>query len=105
MSTHQAAVWHAAGQPLSIEERSTPAGPGPNELLLEVKAVALNPIDYYQRDRGIPPVAQTPSVLGQDLAGVVLAVGSAVPTDSPFRKAGARVAALAPGFYMGNDPN
>lgn len=42
--THHAAILPQKGGPLSVEERATPE-PGPNEVLIEVKAVALNPIE------------------------------------------------------------
>ncbi|KAJ7762983.1 putative zinc binding dehydrogenase [Mycena metata] len=67
-ATHDAAILHQKGSPLSIELRDTPE-PGPNEVLIEVKAVALNLVDYYQRDFGMPPVLIYPAVLGSDVAG------------------------------------
>ncbi|MES1926637.1 zinc-binding alcohol dehydrogenase family protein [Salinisphaera sp. T31B1] len=50
--------------------------PGAHDLLVRVKAVAVNPIDLkvYRR----PPVEGRPSILGFDCAGVVEAVGADV---------------------------
>ncbi|KAI1404382.1 GroES-like protein [Hypoxylon fuscum] len=95
MATHLAAVVTGKGQPLEIQERQTPK-PGPDELLLEVKAIALNPLDYKCRDFGFM-VAQYPSVLGSDIGGVVLETGSNV--SSTF-KPGTRITAFAPTFFV-----
>ncbi|MCJ1288162.1 hypothetical protein MMC26_007517 [Xylographa opegraphella] len=78
-ATHQAAILPQKGGPFSVGERPTPE-PGPNEVLIEVKAVALNPVDYYQRDFGMPPVPVYPAVVGSDAAGIVAKVGSKVST-------------------------
>ncbi|MCJ1399669.1 hypothetical protein MMC11_002871 [Xylographa trunciseda] len=84
---HQAAILPQKGGPLSVGERATPE-PGPNEVLIEVKAVALNTVDYYQRDFGNPPVPIYPAVLGSDTAGIVTKVGSQVSTaPAPGRRA------------------
>ena len=48
--------------------------PGPNEILVEVKAIAFNHIDYKQRDGGLN-VTRYPTVLGSDVAGLVKQVG------------------------------
>lgn len=98
---HLAAVLPAAGSALEVTHRKTPT-PGPNELLIGVKSVALNPVDYYQRDRGIF-LTQYPAVLGSDVAGIVLSTGSDVSPDAP--QPGTRVAAFATGFYEGGNPD
>ena len=96
-SQHLAAILpsKAAGA-LEISQRPTPT-PGPDDLLIEVKSIALNPIDYYQRDMGFPPLDHYPTVLGSDIGGTVISVGSSVPSDAP--KPGTRVAAFAPCFF------
>lgn len=91
-STHRAAVISEQGARFKIENRSTPA-PKTNELLLQVKAVALNPVDYAQRDFGFH-TSKYPGVLGSDVGGIVVAVG---PEVSHF-KVGDRVTAFAPAF-------
>lgn len=64
--------------------------PGPDDLLVEVRAVSVNPVDTKVRMGGtVPPGA--PRIAGWDAAGVVLSVG-------------ARVQGFAPGdevFYAG----
>lgn len=69
--------------------------PGPRDLLVEVKAASVNPIDTKRRRNAAPPAGQA-QVLGFDAAAVVRAVGSEVrlfaPGDrvfysgSPFRQ-------------------
>lgn len=51
--------------------------PGPGDLLVEVKAVSVNPVDAKVRKRAQPEAGQT-KILGWDAAGVVKAVGSDV---------------------------
>lgn len=92
---HAAAILPQKGGPLTIEERPTPE-PGPNEILIEVKAVALNPVDYHQRDHGFPPIPFYPAILGSDTSGIVAKVGSKVPSPPA---PGTRVIACASSFY------
>ncbi|KAJ8101616.1 chaperonin 10-like protein, partial [Lipomyces tetrasporus] len=84
------------------EHRPTPT-PGPNDLLIEVKAIALNPIDRYQRDLGFPALAGYPAIVGSDIAGIVLSAGSSVPADAP--KPGTRVCAFAAAFFYQGAPD
>ncbi|KAL2171421.1 hypothetical protein VTG60DRAFT_2828 [Thermothelomyces hinnuleus] len=99
--THLAAVLPQEGGPFSVQERPTPE-PGPNEVLIEVKAVALNPVDHFQRDSGFPPVPIYPAVIGCDAAGVVAKLGPGVTT---VPGPGSRVLALATGFYHNGSPD
>jgi NADPH2:quinone reductase len=55
----------------------TPVRPEPNEILVENKAVGVNYIDTYYRG-GLYPVAQFPSGLGSEGAGIVIQVGTEV---------------------------
>ncbi|KAI9849290.1 MAG: hypothetical protein M1837_004749 [Sclerophora amabilis] len=98
---HLAAILPSKGSSLTITHRPTPT-PGPNELLIQVRSIALNPIDCYQRDRGIA-IASYPAVLGSDVAGTVIAAGSSVPADAP--QLGTRVAAFAPCFFVQGVPD
>jgi zinc-binding alcohol dehydrogenase family protein len=50
--------------------------PGPRDLLVQVEAVALNPVDYKIRENADP--GGEPRVLGWDAAGTVVAVGDQV---------------------------
>ena len=78
-----------------VTKRPTPA-PGPNDILVEVKAIALNPVDHIQRKNGFN-VSRYPKILGSDIAGIVKAVGSNVASDSP--RVGDRVTAYAPSWF------
>ncbi|PTB44795.1 uncharacterized protein TrAFT101_000266 [Trichoderma asperellum] len=99
--THAAAILPQKGGPFIVEDRNTPE-PGPNELLIEVKAVALNPVDYYQRDVGLPPIPSYPTVIGSDVAGVVAKAGPGVSTGLALAT---RVIAFASGFYHNGSPD
>jgi zinc-binding alcohol dehydrogenase family protein len=56
--------------------------PGPRDLLVEVRAVSVNPVDTKQR-RGVSPPAGEVRVLGFDAAGVVESVGAQVSLFKP----------------------
>lgn len=56
--------------------------PGPGEILVRVKATALNPSDAKVQKRGIY-VSRYPAVLGSDGAGVVERVGEGVTRFDP----------------------
>lgn len=98
---HLAVILPSVGSALEVIHRPTPT-PGPTELLIEVKSVALNPIDWIQRASGFA-LEVFPAVIGSDVAGIVISTGSAVPSDAP--KPGTRVAAFAPCFYTKGDPD
>jgi NADPH:quinone reductase-like Zn-dependent oxidoreductase len=98
---HLAAILPSKGSPLTVGNRPTPT-PGPTELLIEVKSIALNPIDWHQRDSGFA-LASYPAVVGSDVAGIVLSAGSSIPADAP--KPGTRVSAFAPCFFVQGAPN
>lgn len=68
--------YHEAGGPavLRVEEIDRP-DPAPGDVLVEVRAASVNPVDAKLRARGIPPM---PKTTGSDLAGVVVAVGEGV---------------------------
>jgi NADPH:quinone reductase-like Zn-dependent oxidoreductase len=70
-------------------------------MLIEVKVVALNPVDYYQRDFGMM-VPTYPAVIGSDVAGIVAAVGSEVHTSLAV---GSRVLAFASAFFQNGSPD
>ncbi|QQZ42811.1 zinc-binding alcohol dehydrogenase family protein [Pseudomonas sp. SK3(2021)] len=78
--------------PLSLQDIELPEPvAGPRDLLVEVKAISVNPVDTKVR-QNVQPEGGAAKVLGWDVAGVVKAVGSAV---SLF-KAGDKV------FYAGS---
>jgi NADPH2:quinone reductase len=52
--------------------------PGPTDLLIEVRAAALNPIDYKVRRGALAKGRTMPIILGFDVSGVVRATGAEV---------------------------
>jgi len=56
--------------------------PGPRDLLVEIKAVAVNPVDTKVRKRAAPPPGEV-RILGWDAVGVVQEAGSAVQNFGP----------------------
>ena len=64
--------------PLALQDIELPEPvAGPRDLLVEVKAISVNPVDTKVR-QNVQPEADTAKVLGWDVAGVVKAVGSEV---------------------------
>ncbi len=72
----KAAVAHAAGKPLSIEEIDL-EGPKAGEVLIEIKATGVCHTDAYTLS-GADPEGLFPAVLGHEGAGVVVDVGPGV---------------------------
>ncbi|TPK87476.1 NADP-dependent oxidoreductase [Mesorhizobium sp. B2-4-12] len=69
------------GGPESARMTEVPAPvPGPRDLLVEVRAVGLNPVDFKFRQGKLRAILRPrlPLVLGNELAGNVVAVGSQV---------------------------
>lgn len=99
MATHLAAIFPSKGQPFDLQARPTPK-PGPNELLIAVKSIALNPADHIMRSQGIF-IPSYPTIIGFDLAGLVLEVGDNVPVD--FQPGTTRVAAFAATIWKSCD--
>ncbi|MEL4177260.1 zinc-binding alcohol dehydrogenase family protein [Roseateles sp. PN1] len=100
--------------PLALQDVTLPAPePGPRDLLVEVKAIAVNPVDTKVR-AGVSPEPGQWKVLGWDAVGIVRSVGAQVSLFKPgdrvwyagaIHRAGAnaelhvvdeRIAALAP---------
>ena len=76
----RAAVFTRPGGPevLEVQERPTPT-PGPNELLIRVRASALNRADLSQREGNYPaPPGSPPDILGMEFAGEVIGIGTDV---------------------------
>ena len=79
----RAVVFHEHGGPevLNLEERWPRPEPRDGEVLVEVKAVALNHLDIFIR-RGMPGVhVELPHISGGDVAGVVTGSGERVLVD------------------------
>ena len=71
--------------------------PGPAEILIDVKATAINRADLMQRKGLYPPPPGAPETMGLECAGIVAAVGSRRDTPSsggPGLRAFSRVAAM-----------
>ncbi|KPM36103.1 hypothetical protein AK830_g10462 [Neonectria ditissima] len=80
-----------------VEVLAAPAyKPGPNELLIRTRAVAINPVDAFKQVTGkmMFEWLEYPLILGSDVAGEVIETGPGV---SRFQK-GDRVVALALGM-------
>lgn len=74
----KAAVAVGAGKPLEIHEVDL-AGPGPNEVLVEIKATGICHTDAYTLS-GKDSEGLFPSILGHEGAGIVREVGKAATT-------------------------
>ena len=74
----KAAIFHEYGGPevVRVEEVERPA-PGPGEVLVQVKAAAMNHLDLWVR-RGLPIETTMPHIGGSDIAGVVAELGPGV---------------------------
>jgi S-(hydroxymethyl)glutathione dehydrogenase/alcohol dehydrogenase len=72
----RAAVAHAAGKPLTIEDVEV-SGPREGEALIEIKATGVCHTDAYTLS-GADPEGLFPTILGHEGAGVVVDVGSGV---------------------------
>ena len=73
--------YHEAGGPevLRPDDVEKPT-PGPDDVLVEIRAASVNPVDAKYRQRGSGP---TPKTTGSDFAGVVEAVGGGITEFSP----------------------
>ncbi len=76
MSTHKALLLLEKNGEYAVRDVPTPQ-PGPGQLLIEVRATALNPADWKRHDIGVL-ISEYPAILGIDAAGVVKAVGEGV---------------------------
>ncbi len=93
---NQAAVLYAPHD-VRLEERPMPQV-GPNDVLVEVKAVGVcgSDVHYYEHGRIGTYVVRQPLILGHETAGVIVEVG----TDVPQSRIGERVA-IEPGIPDG----
>ena len=74
----RAAIFHENGGPEVVRIEDVPdLTPGPGEVLVRVKAAALNHLDLWVR-RGLPIETTMPHIGGSDVAGVIEAVGEGV---------------------------
>lgn len=92
----RACVLHEIKQPLQIEERPD-LEPNDGEVVVHLKAAALNRRDYWIT-QDMYPGLQLPCVLGSDGAGVVSSIGKGV--DDRWRQ---QEVVLDPGMNWGDD--
>lgn len=100
MSGNSAAWIDAPYADLTVREAPMPT-PGPGQLVLEVWAMAVNPLDAIIQSNGTVMYGwlRYPVVLGEDVAGVVVETGADVDGFAP----GDRVVAYAMGLEKGRD--
>lgn len=94
----KALVLDAENQTAQVQNISIPV-PASNELLIEVKAIALNPVDPLYVAH---PLGKSGRIVGSDFAGVITALGSSVPQSSNL-KPGDRVSGFLQGACSVND--
>jgi len=85
--------WKDLADLRSVDLRSVDISHGEDEVLVAVKATAVNRADLAQARGAYPPPPGASPILGLEMAGIIEAVGSAV---TGWRK-GDRVCALLPG--------
>lgn len=79
MATQKALLLLEKHGEFALRDIPVPAPPGPGELLVEVKATALNPVDWKIVNGGFDFLAAGyPVVLGHDSAGIVKELGADV---------------------------
>lgn len=82
----------ARAKPLTVKEAPDPAAPTSTQLIIRAHAVAINPMDSMIQQTGmIVPADAYPYIMGNDIAGEVVAVGPSVTKVQP----GDRVLACA----------
>ena len=82
--TMKAMFIRSFGGPEVFEEREVPVPePGPGEVLVEVHATSVNPVDYKIRRNGTWAGVKPPAIIGYDVSGVVAAVGPGVTDFRP----------------------
>jgi NADPH:quinone reductase-like Zn-dependent oxidoreductase len=73
----QKALFLESKQGAFVIRNHTVPKPGPGQALLQVKAAALNPVDWKIQKYGVY-VTDFPAILGTDVSGVIIAVGEGV---------------------------
>jgi len=75
----KAARIHAYGAPVQVEDVPRPV-PGSGDLLVQVRAASVNPVDFKIRDGKVKTLIKDrfPLILGNDLSGTVVEIGAGV---------------------------
>jgi 6-hydroxycyclohex-1-ene-1-carbonyl-CoA dehydrogenase len=73
----KAAIFHAANQPLTVEEIPTPT-PGAGEVLIKVAGCGVCHTDLHYIDHGVSTFKKPPLVLGHEISGTVAGLGAGV---------------------------
>ncbi len=94
----KALVLNRPHEPLRFTDQPAPK-PGRGEVLVALKAAALNRRDYWVTE-GLYPDIRCPVILGSDGAGVVTAVGRGVGSHWL-----GQAVIINPGYYWGDDPS
>jgi len=93
------AAWLTAPKARPFEIKPAPLGvPAGAQILVKNRAIAINPVDA-KIQQGLPYPITYPAILGQDVAGEVVAIGP----DATRFKEGDRVAGCAAGFITGRN--
>lgn len=92
---NRAAFLDEPGTPLRVGDAPTPV-PDPEEVLIEVHAVAINPVDTARQAAGFN-IPSYPWISGSDAAGVAKAVGADVSNVKPGKSSSSILAVLVQG--------
>lgn len=99
----RAMVINSYGDPRVLQEATVPVpAVGPNQLLIEVKAAGVNPIDWKIRKGNFRIITgrRFPKILGTDVAGIVRQTGQKVKEFGPGDEVMAMINVMAgPGGY------
>ncbi|KAK3323352.1 chaperonin 10-like protein [Cercophora scortea] len=96
-SNNAAVLPHAKSHPLQIHPALYPSA-GPDQVIIKVSALAINPADHMVQSMGDDLFPSTyPYILGNDVAGTVVEVGSSVTAFKPGDRALALTIGSTPG--------
>ncbi|OJJ08325.1 hypothetical protein ASPVEDRAFT_47489 [Aspergillus versicolor CBS 583.65] len=97
----RALILNTSDKSTTVQQAPDPK-PGPKEILVRVRAVALNHVDYMNTVN--PLAAQEKRVIGSDFAGEVVQVGDDLANlEDPRTKIGSRIAGFLQGASSVND--
>ena len=94
----KALILDAEARTAKLQDVSQPS-PSSGEVLVNVKAISLNPIDPLYVGH---PLARSGRTIGSDFVGIVTSLGSDVPSDNAL-EVGSRVSGFLQGACSVND--